>query len=278
MDRLSFLLQQFSLRASVFYSGPLRGVKEFAAQPHHGHLHLVVRGPVRLTDDQGRVTDLAEPSVIFVPRAAPHQLIADRQGPAELVCASVNLGGEGSPMGDSLPAFLQVPLQRLPGTDALLGVLLQEAFDSRCGRQAALDRLCELLLIRLFRFALDQGLSRGGTLAGLADARLAKALLALHEDPARPWTLEQLAAQAGMSRARFAARFHTVVGQTPADYLAGWRVGCGQRRLREGLALKLVAQQVGYGSASAFTRAFARRVGCAPTEWLRQTTPAGAWT
>ncbi|MBX3653020.1 MAG: AraC family transcriptional regulator [Ramlibacter sp.] len=270
MDRLSFLLQQFSLGASVIYSGPLRGIREFGTSGRQGHLHLLVRGPARLIDDQGQATDLHQPSVIFVPRPAPHQWVAQRPGSAEVVCATVNLGGEGSPMGESLPAFLALPLQRLPGTDALMGVLLQEAFDSRCGRQAALDRLCELLLIRLFRFALDQGLSRGGTLAGLADPRLAKALLALHEDPARAWTLEQLADQAGMSRARFAARFHDVVGQTPVDYLAGWRVGCGQRRLREGRALKLVAGEVGYGSASAFTRAFARKVGCAPTEWLRR--------
>ena len=80
-----------------------------------------------------------------------------------------------------------------------------------------------------------------------------------------------MAREAGMPRARFAARFHTVVGQTPADYLAAWRVGWGQRLLRKGEPLGRVAEAVGYGSASAFTRAFTRHLGVAPGAWLRGT-------
>ncbi len=73
-----------------------------------------------------------------------------------------------------------------------------------------------------------------------------------------------------MSRARFAARFRDVTGQTPADYLAAWRVLVAQDLLRGGRALKNVALDLGYGSVSAFSRVFARYVGRTPTAWLRQ--------
>jgi AraC-like DNA-binding protein len=80
----------------------------------------------------------------------------------------------------------------------------------------------------------------------------------------------ELAALAGMSRASFAAHFHDVVGATPADYLVGWRVSLAQKRLREGRPMALIADEVGYESPSALARAFRRKVGASPSEWLRQ--------
>ncbi len=71
-----------------------------------------------------------------------------------------------------------------------------------------------------------------------------------------------------MSRARFAVRFRQVTGHTPADYLAAWRVMVAQDMLREGRPLKHVALDIGYGSVSAFTRAFVRKTGDTPTAWL----------
>ncbi len=132
-----------------------------------------------------------------------------------------------------------------------------------------LDRLCEVLMIRLLRHSIDQGLTQGGTLAGLADARLAKTITAIHDDPAKERDLSSMAALAGMSRARFAVRFREVTGETPADYLASWRVMTAQGLLKKGRQLKHVASDVGYGSASALTRAFVRKLGCSPTEWLK---------
>ena len=117
---------------------------------------------------------------------------------------------------------------------------------------------------------MDRGLTQGGTLAGLADARLTKALVALHEDPTRAWDLADMAALAGMSRARFAMHFREITGDTPADYLATWRITLAQGMLRAGRPLKHVAIEVGYGSSSALTRAFIRKIGQPPTYWLRQ--------
>lgn len=105
-------------------------------------------------------------------------------------------------------------------------------------------------MIRLLRHCIDQGLTQGGTLAGLADKRLAKALLAIHENSARAWTLSDMAALAGMSRARFAIHFRETTGETPADYLVSWRLMHAQRLLKRGLQLKHVAYDVSYCTAA----------------------------
>ncbi|MGD9835182.1 MAG: cupin domain-containing protein [Piscinibacter sp.] len=270
MDRLSLLLQRFSLSAGVFYTGQICGIHHFERDTQRGHVHLIKRGPVTLTGGIEGTLTITEPTLLFLPRPDAHRLIADDRDGADVVCASIQFGGGGrNPITDSLPPMVLVPLRDLPGAQALLDLLYDEAFTDQCGRQAALDRLCELLLIRLLRHCLDRGLTQGGTLAGLADPRLSKTLVAVHEEPTRDWVLSDMAQLAGMSRARFAVHFREVIGNTPADYLATWRVTLAQGLLRAGRPLKHVALDVGYGSASAFTRAFIRKTGEAPTHWLR---------
>ena len=269
MDRLSLLLNRFSLSAGVFYTGQICGIHHFERDTQRGHVHLIKRGPVTLTGGVEGTLGITEPTLLFLPRPDDHRLIADDRDGADVVCGSIQFGGGGhNPITDSLPPMVLVPLADLAGAQSLLDLLYEEAFSDLCGRQAALDRLCELLLIRLLRYCLDHGLTQGGTLAGLADPRLAKALVGVHEDATRPWTLEDMAQRAGMSRARFAVHFRQIVGDTPADYLASWRVTLAQGLLRSGRPLKHVALDVGYGSASAFTRAFIRKTGQAPTHWL----------
>ncbi len=271
MDRLSLLLHRFSLSAGVFYAGQICGIHDFEHDTQRGHVHLIKRGPVRLIGGPEGGLVITQPSLLFMPRPNAHRLIADDRDGADIVCASIEFGGGGhNPITDSLPTIVLVPLAELPGAPALLELLYEEAFAELSGRQAALDRLCEILLIRLLRHCLDTGLTQGGTLAGLADPRLAKVLTAVHDDPVRPWELSDMASLAGMSRARFAVHFRAITGDTPADYLASWRITLAQGMLRAGRPLKLVALEVGYGSSSALTRAFNRKIGLSPTHWLRQ--------
>ncbi|OHC72906.1 MAG: AraC family transcriptional regulator [Rhodoferax sp. RIFCSPLOWO2_12_FULL_60_11] len=270
MDRLTKLLSHFSLHAGVFYTGNICGVHDFQEDTLRGHIHLVRRGPVKVIGVKQEVFDITEPTLLFLPRPGAHRLVADDRTGADVVCATVQFGGGGrNPITDSLPSVVMVELTALPGLEALLGLMFDEAFSDKNGRQAVLDRLCEVLMIRLLRHCIDLGLTQGGTLAGLADARLAKAITAIHDDPAAERDLASMAALAGMSRARFAVRFRAVTGETPVDYLASWRVMMAQGLLKKGLQLKHVAGDVGYGSASALTRAFIRKLGCSPTEWLR---------
>lgn len=270
MDRLTTLLSRFSLHAGVFYTGNICGIHDFQKDTLRGHIHLVKRGPVQVIGVGQENFTLTEPTLLFLPRPNMHRLVADERSGADVVCGTVQFDGGGTnPIAGSLPSIVLVELNRLPDMDVLLGLMFDEAFSEHHGRQAVLDRLCEVLMIRLIRYCIDKNLTQGGTLAGLADTRLAKALSAIHLEPARAWSLVDMATLAGMSRARFAVRFREITGQTPADYLAGWRIMLAQGLLKQGLQLKHVADDVGYGSASALTRAFIRKLGCAPTEWLK---------
>lgn len=127
-----------------------------------------------------------------------------------------------------------------------------------------------LLLIELLRYCIANRLTASGTLAGLADPRLSKALMALHVEPAKSWGLDEMASLAGMSRARFASHFRAVTGATPADHLASWRIVVAQQLLRAGRPLKHVVTDVGYASASTFARAFLRKVGKSPIRWVQE--------
>jgi transcriptional regulator GlxA family with amidase domain len=114
---------------------------------------------------------------------------------------------------------------------------------------------------------MEQGQVEAGMLAGLADERLRRALVAVHEAPERDWSLEALAEQAGMSRTSFATAFRDRVGLTPGSYLQRWRIGLAQKHLRQGRSLKLIATEVGYGSEAALSRAFRAQTGSSPREW-----------
>lgn len=270
MDRISNLLSQFSLHAGIFYSGSICGIHEFDEDLLQGHIHLIKHGSIQVIGVQNETISIIEPTLLFLPRPGKHRLIADDRAGAEVICGTVRFGGGGhNPITDSLPGIVLIKISDMPDVETLLNLLFDEAFSERCGRQAALDRLCEVLMIRVLRHCLDLGLTQGGTLGGLTDNRLAKALVAIHADPAREWKLIDMAALAGMSRARFAVRFREIIGDTPADYLASWRVMTAQRLLRQGLQLKHVAYDVGYGSAGALARAFIRKLGSSPSEWLK---------
>jgi len=270
-DRLTSLLQRFELRARVIRGGTLCGVADFAEGDGVGHLHLVRRGPVGFTDRQGRRIVVAEPGAVFYPRPLDHRMDAEALDGAEVVCAAIDFGvGDENPLLRGLPDLLMIPLTQAPGLDATMGLLFAEAFGQRCGHAAVVDRLTEIAVVQLLRFAIEQRIVDGGLLAGLADSRLALALNAIHAQPARPWTLDALAKTAGMSRSRFAARFTGVVGLPAGEYLTLWRLNLAKPMLRRGRPVKQVAVELGYAGAATFARAFLQTVGVSPAVWSRQ--------
>jgi AraC-like DNA-binding protein len=209
------------------------------------------------------------PSVLFLARPMTHRLQARDPAGAELMCATVDFGiGDGNPLLRALPPCLVVPLSRLPGLEFTQQLLFAEAFRRRCGHDAVVNRLAEVLLIQVLRYAIEQQLVDAGLMAGLADPRLHRVLAAMHAEPVQAWTLSSMAAVAGMSRARFAAHFTRRVGVPAGEYLTGWRLGLARVLLRRGLPVKHVAADVGYANASALGRVFARRLGSSPGAWL----------
>lgn len=158
--------------------------------------------------------------------------------------------------------------------DARLGSIVQLVGDefraARPARDVLLTRLLEVLLIEALRSgAHDAGTP--GLLRGLADTRLALALRRLHEDPARSWTVAQLAGEAALSRSSFFERFSRALGVTPMEYLFNWRMAMARTLLRrkEG-GVAEVAQRVGYASASAFSVAFTRHAGVSPARYAHE--------
>lgn len=268
-DRLAGLLEHYSLSARVFHSGLVCGRQTYDGA--HGYLHLIRRGPLTVRCAAHPDVHVDQPSLLLYPRPANHVFITDDNQAANLLCAAVDLGTTaGNPLAIALPPMLLIPLEKLPSLAATLELLFTEALADQCGRQAAIDRLCELLLIQLLRYLMDEQLAPSGLLAGLADPRLAKAIAAMHDAPRQAWTLDALATTAGMSRARFAAHFHELIGTTPGHFLAEWRVNVACTLLRKGKPVTVVADEVGYGSPTALSRAFRVHTGESPREWQRK--------
>lgn len=271
-DFLTPLLDRFELRSRVFYAGNLCSLVNFDAVVGVGHFHLLKAGRLHLTRPGAAAIELRGPSLVFFPRSTQHRLQADPTDGADLVCASVEFGAAvGNPLLNELPEPMVLPLSEAPALASVLEALFSEAFDERSGgRGVALNRLCEVVLIYMLRHVVESGSLESGVVAGLADIRIAKAMQAMHVDPARQWTLQDLATLAGMSRARFAAHFAKVVGQPAIEYLAHWRLSVTQALLVRGRQVKSIADEVGYSSPNALTRAFTQKMGLSPMEWLSQ--------
>ncbi|WP_312316029.1 AraC family transcriptional regulator [Stenotrophomonas sp.] len=277
VDRLQSLLSRFAVRAEVFHTGALTGTNDLPGDGERGQLHLIRDGRIQVKHQDGSVLEIDQPSILLYPRAHAHRLVVDPSTGAGTACAHVQFeGGINNPIVNALPPVICLPLAELYGGAPILEVLFEEAFAQRCGRQALLDRLFEIVLIQVLRVLMENGQLRVGLLAGMAHPRLRHALVAMHEAPAEEWTLESLAQRAGMSRSAFADSFRDTIGSTPGHYLQGWRTRLVQQALRKGQPLKRIAIDVGYGSEAALSRAFKAQTGQSPRQWKQGVTGAVA--
>lgn len=278
VDRLSTLLEHFRVRAHLFHAGPLCGTTHFAAQPGRGFLHVLKRGEMVVTHrargGAPRRVEVREPTLLFYPRPFTHDFHNAPVDGADFACATLDFdGGDQHPLVQALPPLVCLPLSQVTGLDASLALLFGETEALRCGSRLLADRLFEVVLIQLMRWLVDHPAEAGippGLITGLSDDRLARALVALHQRPGQAWSLASMAQCAGMSRSAFAVQFKNLVGQTPADYLARWRLSLAQGHLRQGRSLKAIAGELGYANASALSRLFAQKVGVSPRGWLEE--------
>ncbi|MQX17814.1 helix-turn-helix domain-containing protein [Sinorhizobium terangae] len=218
--------------------------------------------PARAGDVQARLfvvgtpEGLAESVMLCLRGDAPPE-------PSVLVTAAVDFESPHNPLMNALPDQMRVEINDIPTLRDTTAAFVAEALGSRCGRSAALNRLCEVMVLLILRSAIDRGTAQPGLLAGLSHPALHRTLVAMHDAPDRVWNSEDLAAVAGMSRSHFMARFRDVVGTTPQAYLTEWRLTIARRKLSKGARVKAVARQVGFASAAAFSRAYFRKFG----EW-----------
>jgi AraC-like DNA-binding protein len=276
VDRLSALLERFRARAELFHTGEMCGHHRFEALPGRAFLHVLRRGEMEVRHRPGETAftrlRLSEPTLLLYPRPLRHAFVNAPRDGSDFTCATIDFdGGERNPIVQSLPPLVQVPLDRVSGLRPALDLLFDEADRVRCGSRLLANRLFEVVLIQLLRWIVDHPAEVGvtsGLIRGLSDPRLARALVALHQAPSEDWTLESMAARAGMSRSAFALAFKEATLTTPAAYLADWRLSLAASKMRAGVPLKLIAAELGFASASAFSKAFRQRFAVSPREWL----------
>lgn len=200
-------------------------------------------------------------------------------GQSRILCCF--LGCDETPFNPLLAALPR--MMHLPGSGdqakagwlrTLLDIATRESGRTRAGADNVLARLSELVFVEAIRRYLETlPAGQTGWLAGLRDPIVGRALIELHTDAGKQWTVESLARAVGLSRSVFAERFTAIVGHPPMQYLALWRMQLAAPLLAGGGAVAVVAEAVGYESEAAFSRAFKKLVGEAPGRWRRQSSP-----
>ncbi|MFB6709771.1 AraC family transcriptional regulator [Streptomyces sp. NPDC056333] len=281
--------------------------QEFASVPGSAGFQVILQGSCWLLPANAEPVQLGMGDVVFLPHGSGHTL-AD--SPESLVTApacgpdnhelydayasdGVDRSGDGGPVTVVLcgayqlapsrthPLLLTLPdlirfsahSGRHPELRSAVQLLAAELENPRLGTAAVVPALLDTLLLYILRIWFTEQPARGDTTgwaAALNDPPVTAALHAIHRDPAAPWTVAKLAAEAGLSRAPFARRFTLLTGQPPLGYLTWWRMTTAARLLRTSDApLRSVAAQVGYTSEFAFAHAFKRMHGIAPGAYRR---------
>ena len=193
-------------------------------------------------------------------------------GPAaEFCCGAYRFEGDLSrPLLDALPPLVRLRPQAGSPLRLTIDLLAAELLGSGPGQQALLDRLLDVALVQALRTWFGSAAEVPGWFRAMDEPGPGAALRAIHADPARPWTVGELAAIARQSRSAFARRFAEVVGAPPLEYLTDWRIALAKEHLRDSSdGLAAIAASVGYASEFSFAAAFKRRVGTAPGQWRR---------
>jgi AraC-like DNA-binding protein len=186
-----------------------------------------------------------------------------------------------NPLLATLPRLLHVRAASAPAGDPLSRLVeftLAEARERRAGGECVRLRLSELMFVEVVRRHLAAlPPEETGWLAAVRDPVVGRALVLLHDRPGEAWTLEGLARDSGASRSALADRFAHLVGEPPMHYLARWRIQVAARLLSDGATkVSAVAAEVGYESEAAFSRAFKKLAGLAPSEWRARHAAAAA--
>ncbi|MEU9864367.1 AraC family transcriptional regulator [Streptomyces sp. NPDC047971] len=198
-----------------------------------------------------------------------------REDETLLLCGAYQVSrARAHPLFTELPPYVHIPARAgaHPRLRAAVDLLGAELADPQPGSDALVPALLDTLLVLMLRtWWLTERPDRAtGWSAALSDPVVTAALRAIHADPARSWTVEELGAEGGLSRAAFARRFTALVGRPPLAYLTWWRMTTAGRLLRtDDTPLRAVAQHAGYTSEFAFAKAFKREYGMAPGQYRR---------
>ena len=178
-----------------------------------------------------------------------------------LFAALVDWGGMSNPLVAALPATVEFDLSNDAESMGVVTLMQSEFVTQRCGSNSVVNRLGEVLIIRMLRAQIEAGSTQPGLLAGLSDPRVSRAIVAIHDQPGRNWRNEDLARIAGLSLSRFAEVFPAMVGEPPAAYLRRWRLTLARQDVAKGDRVDAIARRYGYLSSEGFARAFKTHFG-----------------
>lgn len=287
--------------------------RRYPAVPGAG-FHVILQGSCWLMPPRGEPVRLSVGDVVLLPHGQEHgladsldtELIVVDKSPSEcgLGCPStvLQVGPDGPPgqgppcvmvcgiyeleqarthpLLEDLPEVIHLParLGHHPRLRTAVDLLCAELKEPQHGSETIVPAMLEVLLLLILRSWFAEQPCREHQVdwvAALRDPAISAALGAIHEAPERRWTVESLGAESGLSRAAFARRFTTLVGQPPLAYLTWWRMTTATRLLqRTDLPVRSIAQKVGYTSEFAFANAFKREYGVAPGSYRRAMTAA----
>jgi AraC-like DNA-binding protein len=288
-DVLDTLLQGLRLRTTIFHRGTFCGAWALdTSGSGRAAFHLVLDGSCWL-----HLPSLPAPEILragdllLFPRDAPHTIASDEDAPVAanqavslpleaqapvpgtaLICGHFEFAARGSnALLDALPDHV---VFRAPASGAtswprsIIERIFEEARADQPAHAVMVERLVDLLFIEAIRDYLVSRPQSTGLFAALRDPQIRRALDAMHADVERPWTVEELASTAAMSRSAFASRFQAILGQSPLSYLTAWRMQLAYDWLQEGATVLDVALRCGYQTEAAFNRAFKRVAGVTP--------------
>lgn len=242
----------------------------FPPVPGAAGFQIVLEGTVTLHLAEGDPIRLGPGDLVFRPHGRGHTLTGESSAMVT-VCGAYRLDpARAHPLLLTMPEIVHLPAVDGP-LRAAVNLLDVELSEPGLGTEAVLPALLDTLLVHLLRAWIhDRPDAPQGWAAALADPVVATALDAIHRDPAHPWTVASLAAEAGLSRAPFARRFAALAGRPPLAYLTWWRLTTAARRLRETTdSLAVIAENAGYSSEFAFAAAFKRLHGIPPGRYRR---------
>lgn len=238
-----------------------------------GHAVVIAQGdPHDICDQPGRAPVpftqmLGERSLLDVRRI---RFENGSGGSARLLCGFLGCDRRAfEPLCRALPPLFEVKLGA--PMDTLVRYAVDNTLDDSPGAAGLRGRLAELLFVSALRaYMRDLPVDATGWLAGVRDPLVGAALRALHAQPCRRWSVDELAASAASSRSVLSERFRSLIGEPPMHYLTRLRMQLAARRLSESRAsIDSVADEVGYDSSAAFQRAFKRCFGTPPAAWRR---------
>lgn len=291
MDVLSHILDTFRLEARVFHNGQYCGEWQVdTSGAKKASFHVITHGTCELLLDKGskHVDSLVKGDLVIFPRDLEHRIASNVSvtKPVNSIASipfqeGLNSNGTGMVCGhlefelqrnqylfDLLPDYLVIHCDEAPWNKhlkPLIDVLMSESIQSNPGVQASLNRLSELFFMIVLREYLLASNETSGMVSAFHDTRMVKVLEAIYTNPEHDWTVEAMAQIATMSRSAFTNRFKELLGESPLLHLKRWRLQNAYRWLRDGeVTVTQAAEQCGYATEAAFSKAFKKEIGLRP--------------